>query len=142
MSAIRIFTDMPQPRSIKYQDAVSMYETGLSVQDCADFYNITRQAMHKILIRRGCTFRPNLKFKTDNHFFRGGSGNFGKKKRAQHMVEKAIKKGILIPSPCETCGSEQNIHAHHDDYDKPLVVRWMCQRCHHEWHKQNVAINA
>ena len=118
-----------------------MYDRGMSIQDLAEFYQITRQAMHKILQRRGCRFRPNLRFKTENHFFRGGPGDFDKKKRAQHIVEKAVKKGILVSEPCEVCGVKENLHAHHDDYDQPLEVRWLCQKHHHEWHQTNTAKN-
>lgn len=32
------------------------------------------------------------------------------------------------------------VQAHHDDYNHPLTVRWLCQPCHYEWHKHNRAI--
>lgn len=40
-----------------YDEAVRMYDNGLSIGDIAKFYNITRQAMWAILKRRGCKFR-------------------------------------------------------------------------------------
>lgn len=140
---------MGQPRSTKYDNAVNLYESGMSIQDCADFYEISRQAMHKILSRRGCKFRDNLKYGEDNHFHRGCMPDLGKKDRAHNLVEKAIKRGALInPHVCSSCGSSgqfkdgrSSIQAHHDDYDKPLEVRWLCQKCHHEWHKNNKALN-
>lgn len=49
-------------------------------------------------------------------------------KRAQHIVEYEIRTGRLIPQPCEVCG--EKAEAHHDDYSKPLDVRWLC-RIHH-----------
>ena len=32
------------------------------------------------------------------------------------------------------CGTTTNIHAHHDDYSKPLDVRWLCNFHHGKHH--------
>lgn len=57
------------------------------------------------------------------------------KKRAAHvMVGNAFRSGLLKKRPCEVCGAE-NVHAHHDDYDKPMEVRFLCSRHHREWHR-------
>jgi len=139
---------MGAKRLAKYDDCVNLYTQGLSIEEIANFFGITRQAMHKILKRRGCIFRSNLQFENDNHFFRDNSSN-DKKKRVQHIVEKAIKKCILErPTICSVCGNKNTfsdgrngIQAHHSDYDKPLDVIWLCQHCHYEWHINNKAIN-
>lgn len=138
-----VIDEMGQRRNEKYNIAVAMYESGLSVAECANHFGISRQAMHKILQRRGVRFRPNRRYGEDNHFYRGGSKSA---KYAQHKVEKAIKAGLLKPKSCEVCGDKgvfkdgrSSIQAHHDNYNKPLEVRWLCQRCHHEWHKNNTA---
>lgn len=52
------------------------------------------------------------------------------KRRAHKRVEYAVKVGRLVRQPCEACGDEK-VTAHHDDYSKPLEVRWLC-RPHHE----------
>ena len=38
------------------------------------------------------------------------------------------------------CRWKNRIQAHHCDYNKPLEVMWLCQKCHHEWHKNNKAV--
>ena len=58
---------------------------------------------------------------------------------AHNQINNAIKLGKLIRKPCEVCGTEPT-DAHHDDYNKPLEVRWLCKRCHVEWHKDNEPI--
>lgn len=51
---------------------------------------------------------------------------------AHAAVMKAVKSGRLVrPDVCEQCRkSESRIEAHHDDYSKPLDVRWLCAACH------------
>lgn len=45
------------------------------------------------------------------------------------ILRRAIKNGEIKRQPCEVCG-KPNAQAHHEDYSKPLVVRWLC-RLHH-----------
>lgn len=54
------------------------------------------------------------------------------KNRARAMVGYAIKAGHLARGPCESCGTTIKVQAHHDDYLKPLQVRWFCFKCHRE----------
>lgn len=50
---------------------------------------------------------------------------------AMAKVKYALRTGKLIrPSQCEECSKECKPQAHHDDYNKPLEVRWLCQECH------------
>lgn len=58
-------------------------------------------------------------------------------KRAAHiLVGNAVRAGTIIKKCCEICGNEKS-NAHHDDYAKPLDVRWLCDIHHQEWHKEN-----
>ena len=55
--------------------------------------------------------------------------------RAHNAVARAIKKGLLVRCPCVRCGEQKSL-AHHEDYDKPLEVMWLCQPCHKQRHKE------
>ena len=55
------------------------------------------------------------------------------KKKARSVVGRAIRDGKLQRQPCEICGANK-VKAHHDDYTKPLDVRWLCIEHHNEHH--------
>ena len=37
--------------------------------------------------------------------------------------------------PCAVCGSKKFVHAHHDDYSRPLDVKWLCAMHHVKEHR-------
>jgi predicted nucleic acid-binding Zn ribbon protein len=53
--------------------------------------------------------------------------------RARWIAYDAIKSGILVRGKCEVCDSSK-VHAHHDDYSKPLEVQWLCSKHHSRGH--------
>lgn len=55
---------------------------------------------------------------------------------AHNAVRSAMASGALVRQPCEVCGRAKT-DAHHDDYTKPLAVRWLCRSHHAEWHANN-----
>lgn len=59
--------------------------------------------------------------------------------QAHAAVKKAREAGELTAQPCEICGKEK-AEAHHDDYSKPLEVRWLC-RSHHGQHHGHAGAN-
>lgn len=58
------------------------------------------------------------------------------KLRARARCAYAIKTGKLVRLPCEGCG-EAKSEAHHDDYSKPLEVKWLCRSCHAAAHRKS-----
>lgn len=52
------------------------------------------------------------------------------RKRIYALVANHLEK-----CPCEVCGKTIGVQAHHDDYSKPLIVRWLCARHHMQIHK-------
>jgi hypothetical protein len=60
--------------------------------------------------------------------------------KAMYQVMCAIRKGTLKRTNCEKCESSIRIHAHHDDYNRPLDVRFLCIKCHADFHRKHKAI--
>lgn len=53
---------------------------------------------------------------------------------ARRRVYKAVQSGRLTRGECERLGDDCDgrIEGHHDDYSKPLDVRWLCIRHHRQ----------
>lgn len=69
---------------------------------------------------------------------------YPEKDAANRIFGAAIRSGKIIrPDTCEVCGAKPlpnrlgrpTIQGHHDDYSKPLDVRWFCHPCHIKHHK-------
>lgn len=56
------------------------------------------------------------------------------KQQARSAVGHALRDGRLKRGRCESCG-KRRAEAHHDDYEKPLEVRWLCRGCHKARHR-------
>lgn len=132
-----------KPKKLSEQqlaEAAKLYEAGLSCSDLANTYGVSRQAMWERL-KKVVSMRPQLRHGEDNHFYRGGPIA---DPWVHNVTDVAIRTGVLVQQPCEVCGKTGTmadgrnvVQAHHDDYNKPLEVRWLCQQHHHEWHTRN-----
>lgn len=73
--------------------------------------------------------------------FRARERSFCRRKdirvQARAVVNNAVKNGQLKrPNNCQECGREKRLTAHHNDYNKPLEVRWLCYECHGKYHRK------
>ena len=57
-----------------------------------------------------------------------------RRERARGQLRRAVASGRIVPQGCEICGAKAE--GHHDDYDQPLIVRWLCKRHHDELHNR------
>lgn len=54
---------------------------------------------------------------------------------AHILVSKAIKTGkIKRINKCEICHKNKNTVGHHDDYNYPYKIKWLCRSCHRKFH--------
>ena len=75
------------------------------------------------------------RIKTNTEVNRAWRQEDTRRSRAHNMVARAIRNGSLFRLPCVRCGEQKSL-AHHEDYDKPLDVMWLCQPCHKQRHKE------
>ena len=75
------------------------------------------------------------RIKANTEFTRAWRAEDRRRSYAHNMVARAIRSGSLLRQPCVRCGETKSL-AHHEDYDKPLEVIWLCQPCHKQRHKE------
>lgn len=56
-----------------------------------------------------------------------------KRSNCRSYVNVYIKRGNIKKQPCIKCGAFAEMH--HEDYDKPLEIIWLCRKHHLELHK-------
>jgi hypothetical protein len=62
------------------------------------------------------------------------------KRAARVILNNHVRNGKIIRQPCSVCGDPKS-QAHHDDYAKPLDVKWLCFKHHRELeHDQVVTV--
>ena len=71
------------------------------------------------------TERKNVKWRVEQRH----------KCKAHRLMWRAIKLGELVKQPCERCGS-LDVEGHHEDYSKPLEIKWLCIEHHNERHRE------
>lgn len=62
---------------------------------------------------------------------------YPEKVKCRNKTRYAIRTGVLKKQPCEVC-KNCYVQAHHEDYTKPLEVRWFCAK-HHAAHEKRAS---
>lgn len=111
---------------------------GLSVKckSCQSDYDKARANQPKRIMARREYARSQAGIAATTRAKKAWESRNAVKRKAHVMVGNAIRDGRIEKQPCEVCG-ETTVHAHHDDYAKPLDVRWLCNTHHNEWHNIN-----
>jgi len=63
----------------------------------------------------------------------------GKAHKARERLSTAVRSGKIVkPSKCAECWRGHKLTAHHENYDLPYEVEWLCYECHGRRHwKEN-----
>lgn len=73
----------------------------------------------------------------DKYYLREYRKRNPEKNKARAMVNYHVRAGNMTKKPCEVCGATGRVEGHHDDYSKPLDVRWLCSVHHKQVHKES-----
>ena len=79
--------------------------------------------------------KESKRIKAATEITRAWRAEDSRRRLAHSQVAKAIRNGTLVRQPCVRCYEAKSL-AHHEDYDRPLDVMWLCQACHKQRHKE------
>ena len=108
----------------KDKEKIKVYFAGyyeqnkVAILDHQREYQETRKVdPHYLQLKRANTHRMTAKYP--------------EKYKARYILRNAVRLGKIKEGCCEVCGLLK-VESHHDDYSKPLVVRWFCHQHHCE----------
>ena len=103
----------------------------------AEYYRQWREGRRELDAQRQRDWREANPDKLASQTLRSRERN-PEKHRARNAIKNAVRDGrVLKPSGCEDCRRpflDAELHAHHDDYGRPLDVTWLCRPCHDARH--------
>jgi hypothetical protein len=70
----------------------------------------------------------------------GGKMAYNPKYKSVHSAVSRAEctHRLFRPNKCSKCGQIGRVDGHHEDYDKPLEIIWLCHRCHLQLHFKKV----
>lgn len=75
---------------------------------------------------------PNKTKEHNNKSSKLGYVKHNKKWKARCLINRLIRDGYLQKEDCAICGSSEKIEAHHENYDIPNCIIWLCAKHHLE----------
>jgi len=99
-------------------------------------YNVQYNATHKewwkaYNAQYSATHREKFREAARRH-----AVNHPRRVKARRALTNAIKQGKIVPpKTCMACNGTDSLEGHHEDYDKPLEVIWLCKECHLGLHR-------
>jgi len=60
-----------------------------------------------------------------------------KQSKARQIIRNGVRDGKIKKMPCVECGNPKS-EGHHEDYNKPLEVIWLCTQHHQDLHTRKI----
>lgn len=109
---------------IKSQCKICHRETTIKTRDPDNARRINREYMRRARQTNPGKYRVRERLATRQR-------PKNEKTKAREILNGAVVSGKIIkPTNCSQCGKLRKVTAHHDDYSKPLQVKWLCYECH------------
>ncbi len=100
-----------------------------------EYYREYRRKNREKLRKYGREYNKEWRKNNGYHNEEKWIDNNPKKRKAQELLRYAVRKGMVEKKNCETqdCESDKT-QGHHEDYSKPLEVKWLCAKHHKQLH--------
>jgi hypothetical protein len=136
---------VPKPLTAFYRQAAGTFGTSPQCKECRlTYFRATQDDYRK---RKSARRKVSSASPAEAARVRRAAANYAakypEKAKAKRLIRDAIVRGeIAVPQFCSQCGSSgvrprhgaRAIQGHHDDYTRPLDVRWLCHSCHADVH--------
>ena len=103
----------------------------------------SKKQIHEYYLRtKEKTLERTRKWRQDNpekftESHKKSSVKFPFKRPARRILNYYLEKGdVTRPDNCSSCGINCKPDAHHENYSKPLEVKWLCKLCHGILHRK------
>ena len=127
-TAAEFYPSKRTPDGLRYQCKKCHCATTIATRDADNARDANREYMARARAKDPEKFRARG---------RARARTKDAKSRARVALNNAVRAGrVLRPSRCSACGVICRPHGHHDDYNKPLGVRWLCSTCHGKEHRK------
>ena len=75
-----------------------------------------------------------LKRRREDPDFKAKHKKYDPHHKVHDKVCKHLKRGNIVKGPCIVCGTTEKVQAHHEDYNKPFEIMWLCCKHHIQLH--------